>query len=295
MISSNMSANSLCQQAELAEQWGYDSFWLPESHFSGMPSIPDPMLLLAAVAARTSTIKLGTTSYLLPIRNALQAAEQVAVLDQLSEGRVILGLGRGFQAGMLDAFGVKPSEKRQRFEQILGTMKKAWAGHVMGSADHAAIMSPLPRQQPHPPIWVAAFGPKALTQAAKLGVPYLASPMEPLQQLQRNLQIYQDALAEYGSEQPREVAIMRTVFISDDRTRCQKIIEGLHALFPRDSKTEHQEPWIVGSAEYVQEQISKYQECLGMNYLIAVRPRLKGIKRDWCEQSAHQLATLGAQ
>ena len=66
--------------------------------------MPEPMLLLAAVAARTTTIKLGTTSYLLPIRNALQAAEQVAVLDQISGGRLILGLGRGFEKKNAERF-----------------------------------------------------------------------------------------------------------------------------------------------------------------------------------------------
>ncbi len=143
-IDSTMDANALCTQAELAEQCGYQSFWLPESHFAGSTSVPEPILLLAAIAARTSTIKLGTTSYLLPIRNALQAAEQVAVLDQLSGGRLILGLGRGFQKNMLDAFNVKPKEKRELLERNLAAMKAAWAGGIVGSEEIGAVMSPLP-------------------------------------------------------------------------------------------------------------------------------------------------------
>ena len=83
------SAAELAGQARLAEQLGYESFWLPENHFTGEGAIPDPLMLLAAVAAATEHIRLATTSYLLPLRHPLQAAEQVAVLDQLSQGRVI--------------------------------------------------------------------------------------------------------------------------------------------------------------------------------------------------------------
>ena len=80
---SDLSAESLVKQAQFAEKQGYDSIWLPENHF-GANAIPDPLTLLAAVAGGTNTIRLGTTSYLLTLRNPLQAAEQVAVLDQLS-------------------------------------------------------------------------------------------------------------------------------------------------------------------------------------------------------------------
>ena len=79
---------------------GYDSLWVPESHF-GADALPEPLLLLAAMAAVTERIRLGTTSYLLTLRNAVQAAEQVAVLDQLCGGRLILGVGRGFSAPVL--------------------------------------------------------------------------------------------------------------------------------------------------------------------------------------------------
>ena len=81
------SAAALTEQARQAESLGYESFWLPENHFNP-GAIPDPLMLLAAVAAGTSSIRLATTSYLLPLRHPIQAAEQVAVLDQLSEGRV---------------------------------------------------------------------------------------------------------------------------------------------------------------------------------------------------------------
>ncbi|MYE11952.1 MAG: LLM class flavin-dependent oxidoreductase, partial [Gammaproteobacteria bacterium] len=82
IVSGMADAATLARQGELAESWGYESFWLPENHFGGEGAIPEPLMLLAAVAARTRTLRLATTSYLLPLRNPLQAAEQVAVLDR---------------------------------------------------------------------------------------------------------------------------------------------------------------------------------------------------------------------
>ena len=295
-MSSAMDANALCTQAELAEQCGYHSFWLPESHFAGSSSVPEPILLLAAVAARTTTIKLGTTSYLLPIRNALQAAEQVAVLDQLSGGRLILGLGRGFEKNMLSAFDVNPKEKRELLNRNLDVMKEAWAGGVVGSQAIGAVMSPLPVQKPHPPIWMAAFGPKALAQAGKMGTPYLASPMESLQQLKENYEIYNTALDQHSQPRPSEIALMRTIFVSDDKALCEQTTRDLAQLAStlKFGNTTMEAAWIVGNAEEVASEIQQYQEQLGMNYLIVARPRIKGLSRQCAEQSMRALAEMVA-
>ena len=295
-MSSTMDANALCTQAELAEQCGYHSFWLSESHFAGPTSVPEPIVLLAAVAARTTTIKLGTTSYLLPIRNALQAAEQVAVLDQLSGGRLILGLGRGFEKNMLSAFDVNPTEKRELLNRNLDVMKAAWAGGIVGSQAIGAVMSPLPVQKPHPPIWMAAFGPKALAQAGKMGTPYLASPMESLQQLKDNYEIYNTALDQNSQPRPSEIVLMRTIFISDDKALCKQVTRDLAQLAStlKFGNTVMEAAWIVGNADEVASEIHEYQEQLGMNYLIVARPRIKGLSRQCAEQSMRALAAMVA-
>ena len=182
LLSDTADAAALARQGELAESWGYRSFWLPEHHFSHRGAVPEPLMLLAAVAARTRTIRLGTTSYLLPLRNPLQAAEQVAVLDRLSNGRVVLGVGRGYAASLLAAFSVSPKDKRRRFEWCLGHMIRAWRGEPVALTEGAApvVVAPQPLQKPHPPIWIAAFGPKALAQAgiSRCAVPGVADGVE---------------------------------------------------------------------------------------------------------------------
>ena len=206
-------AESLARQALLAEQFGYQSFWLPEHHF-GADAIPEPLMLLAAVATATRRIRLATTSYLLPLRHPLQAAAQVAVLDQLSGGRVILGVGRGFVPELFEAFQVKRSAKRELFAECLAGMRAAWAGEPVGAS--GARLQPEPVQKPHPPVWIAALGPKALAQAGSLGLPYLASPLEPLEVLEDNYAQHRAACTGAGHPLPDAVPVMRTVFVSED-------------------------------------------------------------------------------
>ena len=135
---------NLGMQAQIAEKLGFDSFWLPENHFSGPLAIPSPLMLLANVASVTNRIKLGSTSYLLPIRNPILAAEEVAVLDQLSNGRLILGIGRGFQNEMFKAFEVPTSEKRKIFKKNLDLMISAWRGEPISKIeDKEILLSPL--------------------------------------------------------------------------------------------------------------------------------------------------------
>jgi len=293
----DLSASSLCDQAQFAESVGYESIWLPENHF-GENALPDPLTLLASVAGATDSIRLGTTSYLLTLRNPLQAAEQVAVLDQLSSGRVILGVGRGYAPEMLRAFHVPPKEKRRIFAWSLGLMQDAWAGKPVsldGETEHAVEVHPRPHQAPHPPLWVAAFGPKALAQAGRLGLPYLCSPMESLATLERNYQQHREAAAGADVTLSEVVPLMRTVFVSRDaktlatvrdefaqRTENARLVEG-----------ESSEDWtIVGEPHEVMDKIAAYQERLGMTHMVATRLRIGGIPEPVLRESVALLAEL---
>ncbi len=295
-LSGRVDAHELARQAALAEGWGYQSFWLPESHFSGDAAIPDPLMLLAAVSAGTRTIRLATTSYLLPLRHPLQAAEQVAVLDRLSGGRVILGVGRGYQAAMFDAFSVSRRDKRRVFEWCLDTMRQAWRGEPVAtetSDAEAVVLSPLPVQQPHPPVWVAAFGPKALAQAGRLGLPYLASPMESVERLRNNYRRHGEACHQAGGQRPPQVPIMRTLFVSSDsallarvREQLQRSARQMASSGVRDGISPAADDWaIVGEPAEVRDRVAEYVEELGMTHLVATRLRIGQIPAEALERS----------
>ncbi len=279
-------ADALCAQAERAERLGFHSFWLPEGHFSGAAAIPQPLLCLAAIAARTARLRLGTTSYLLPIRHPLQIAEEVAVLDRLSGGRVILGVGRGFRKALFAAFEVDRSTKRDRFEAALIAMRDAWAGHpVAPESDDLpgapAVLAPRPIQDPHPPIWVAAFGPKALEQAGRLGLPYLASPLETEAALAANYAMHRETLALHGHDTTAlAVPIMRTVFAHPDAAVVTRVRDALQrqalalshsalAVLRRSGAADAEDFAILGEPARVRDEVLRFREKLGMTHLIA--------------------------
>ncbi|MEM1113096.1 MAG: LLM class flavin-dependent oxidoreductase [Pseudomonadota bacterium] len=266
----SLDAPTLAEQGRVAQSLGFHSYWLPESHFAGRSALPSPLTLLAVVAAHTEDLKLGTTSYLLPIRQALQAAEEVAVLDQLSGGRLILGLGRGMAGDTFHAYGIEARSKRQRFAANLDIMRRAWRGDILDGTEDA-VLAPLPHQRPHPPLWVAAFGPLALAQAGGLGLPYLASPMETPTELAHNYKLHAEAVKEAGHASPEDVPIMRTVFACEDRALCHRVGEALADRLPPAFKRDGVsiDDWaILGGANHVAEQLALLREQLGTTLII---------------------------
>ena len=303
-------ASFISGQAVKAEALGFHSFWLPENHFGVGSSVPAPLLLLAAAATQTNKLILGTGSYLLPIRNPIEVAEEVAVLDQLSEGRVILGVGRGYQKKTYLAFKASLGNKRQLFEEALEIMFQAWAGEAIKNSQEtsespsdATYLSPLPVQRPCPPIWVAAFGPKALRQAGRLGLPYLASPVETLSALEANYAIHKEAQQIFADKCSTTRPVMRTIFISKDRNVLSKVREKLDAetrsragspvLAIRQSSGANSDDWaLVGEPEEVEDKLFLYKERLSLTHVIATRTRLSYLTDREAESSLHHLAVI---
>ena len=289
------SAVGIGEQAAYAEDHGYQSFWLPENHF-GEGALPDPLMLLASAAATTQRIQLATTSYLLTLRNPLQAAEQVAVLDQLSGGRVLLGVGRGYAPEMLRAFHVPVAEKRRIFAWTLDLMQRAWQGEAIsldGNPDNAVQVFPRPVQQPYPPIWVAAFGPKALAQAGRMGLPYMSSPMEGIQTLAANYAEHRQASVEEGVSPADIVPVMRTVYVSNNTTEVAELRKQVESETenPRLQADEGLEDWtLIGDPSFVRDGIQRYQETLGMTHMVATRLRLSGLPESQLRASVTLLA-----
>lgn len=151
------------EQVDLAEQLGYGCVWLTEHHFGpygGM--LPDPQLFLAALSQRTSRIRLGIAVILMPLHNPMRVAEDVAMLDVLSNGRVDVGVGRGMAVTRWDAFGADEATSQQRLDEHLDLLCQAlsgedvrWSGTFLRWETPVTVL-PRPVQQPHPPIWVPA-------------------------------------------------------------------------------------------------------------------------------------------
>jgi alkanesulfonate monooxygenase SsuD/methylene tetrahydromethanopterin reductase-like flavin-dependent oxidoreductase (luciferase family) len=292
---------------EVAERLGYHSIWLPEGHFRP-GATASPLAGLAAFAARTERIRLATTSILLPIHHPLRVAAEVATLDTLSGGRVILGLGRGFQTPVFQGFGVAQRSKRDRFDEALDAILASWSGEPfqLDGTFYASLegkplqVSLRPVQRPHPPLVVAAFGPKGLRQAASRCLPYLASPLETLPVLEENFHVWQDHLPGPLPEGSLQAPVMRTVFVSKNEKRCREVGIALAkdalrlnakapAALARAAEGGMDERTIVGGIAQVADAIGLYREKLGMDLLVT-RAHPPTTSQEECEVSLTLLA-----
>jgi alkanesulfonate monooxygenase SsuD/methylene tetrahydromethanopterin reductase-like flavin-dependent oxidoreductase (luciferase family) len=283
-----------------AEALGLHSVWLPESHFHPGASA-SPLTLLAAFAARTRRIRLATTSLLLPIHHPLRLAAEAATLDALSGGRVLLGLGRGFRAPVFEGFGVAAQTKRDRFDEALDAMLAAWSGeafplrgiHWSALGEGVVRLGLRPLQRPHPPLLVAAFGPKGLRQAARRGLPYLASPMESLGALEENQRLWRGHLAAPLDPRAPAAPVMRVVHVAGDDAEAADTARRMPPALARAAAAPLAERVIVGTAGQVADALARYRERLGMDLLVA-RGGVPGASRAEADASLERLAALAS-
>ncbi len=178
------------EQAMLAEALGFESIWPVEQHFEPEASVsPAPMLLLAAIASRTATIRLGTAVTLLPLAHPVRVAEEVATLDVISGGRAECGVGRGMDPAHFAGLGVPHAESSPRFLEAIAVVRQAlgerrFSHHgTFHQLDDVTVV-PRPVQHPHPPIRIAANSPATFQIAGRLGMPIIAAThINPLPQL----------------------------------------------------------------------------------------------------------------
>ena len=114
------------EEVELAEELGFDSIWLPEHHFSVYGILGDTLTMAAAIAQRTKRIKIGTAVVLLPLNHPVRVAEQAALVDCLSDGRLLLGVGRAYQPGEFAGFGENPDSSREMFFEAMEILMKCF-------------------------------------------------------------------------------------------------------------------------------------------------------------------------
>src|SRR3989454_9595970 len=155
-----------CEQAEAA---GFDSVWLGEPHNS-RTLYPTPLIGLAAIAARTRKVRLGTAVLLLSLYHPLTVAEEAAMVDRISAGRLILGVGAGYAPEEFAAFGYSIKERGSRLEESALLLQRLWTEeNVTHHGRHFHLdnvtIAPRPLQHPRPPMWFGAWAETAIHRA----------------------------------------------------------------------------------------------------------------------------------
>jgi len=163
------------EQIQLAEELVFECFWFTEHHFVlyGGP-VPNPAVMMSAAAARTSTIRLGSAISILPLHHPLQVAEDYAMVDVVSGGRLNFGMGIGNTPGDFEAYDVPRDEARDRFAEAVDVITAAWTNERFSHTGkfwqiEDVALYPKPVQQPHPPYWVAGSSPASLGAAGRRG------------------------------------------------------------------------------------------------------------------------------
>jgi len=162
-------------QAELVDRLGYDQIWITEHHFVEDGYVPSFVAVAGAIAARTLRVRISSDILLLPFANPLRLAEDLAVLDNLSGGRMELGVGMGYAPHEFRAFGVARRERVSRTEEGIEVLRRAWSGerfdfHGAHWRFDGALVRPRPVQPGGPPLWLAAMSEAGARRAARLGL-----------------------------------------------------------------------------------------------------------------------------
>jgi alkanesulfonate monooxygenase SsuD/methylene tetrahydromethanopterin reductase-like flavin-dependent oxidoreductase (luciferase family) len=244
------------EQAVRAEALGFESVWPVEHHFNRAVSIlPCPALLLAAVAARTTALRLGTAIVQLPLAHPLRIAEELATLDVLSGGRVEFGVGRGGNPTHFAGFGVPMAEGRDRMIEALRLIRRVWTEPNVSfrgrfyAADELSL-SPRPVQRPHPPIRVAANSPDTAEWAGREGYPILvASNVNPFPKLRELVSRYRAARAAAGhAASADDVTLLMPVYVGESRRAVAADVAPSVAQFARNAAAVA-EPWLARASE----------------------------------------------
>lgn len=227
-----------------AEELGFESVWIAEHHFSNYGICPAPPVLAAHVAARSQRLRVGMGVSLLPLHDPVLLAEQLAVLDLVSGGRLDVGIGRGGTEREYRVFRSDESESRMRVEEGIGLLRRCWSGepvtfHGRFRSLENIRVSPPPRQRPHPPLFIAANSPDSVEFAARAGLPTLSSYFVPAAELQRRRVAYRSAaLAAGGMAGGTDHLLvrswgMRVVHVAEDRTAAERVAEGPFMSYQR--------------------------------------------------------------
>lgn len=265
------SPQTIADVAVAAEALGFDSLWVGERVFypgkapADSPIDFEPLTVLSYVAACTSRIRLGTSTLILPYRHPILLAKAIATLDQLSGGRVILGVGSGWLEAEFAALGIPFAHRGPICDEYIAALRELWTSDEPRFQGRFCSFGPLtfsprPVQKPHPPIWIAGDSNRALRRAVELGDGW--QPELGLQEMERAAHRFHAVAAAGGRVPPPLLALGRRLGLTQDTLGPER--EPVH-----------------GSPEQVASDLQRYQR-LGVRHFVfgIYRPSVEEIVRD---------------
>jgi len=223
------------QEARLTDQLGFDTIWLAEHHFDGICAYVDPVSFAATLAAATTRARIGFAVAQMALHHPIRMAEQVALIDHLSKGRLIVGLGRGTAYNIYDyqGFGIDHTEAQARFEEAEAIMLRAWTGEPL---DHNGkffklklpALRPAPYTKPHPYLIRAAATEHGMLDIARRGDPFMMNVQSNAVTAQR-MALFKETLRGLGldeatvAEKADECWVWRNVYVAETDAEAERL------------------------------------------------------------------------
>ena len=223
------------REAELSEKLGYDVIWLAEHHFDGGCAYVDPTTFAAAIAARTTKIKIGFAVAQMALHHPIRFAEQIALVDNISKGRMVVGVGRGTAYNFYEfrGFGIDPNEAHDMLLEVEDILVKSWTtNNYKHDGKYWQLELPVLRpqvfQKPHPPMIRACSGLESTLEMAREGRPFMMN-VQSDQTTVKRLRQYQTTMSEAGhsdetvAQSMADSWVWRNIFVADTDAEAEKV------------------------------------------------------------------------
>ena len=223
------------REAELSEKLGYDVIWLAEHHFDGGCAYVDPTTFAAAIAARTTKIKIGFAVAQMALHHPIRFAEQIALVDNISKGRMVVGVGRGTAYNFYEfrGFGIDPNEAHDMLLEVEDILVKSWTtNNYKHDGKYWQLELPVLRpqvfQKPHPPMIRACSGLESTLEMAREGRPFMMNVQSDETTVKR-LRQYQTTMSEAGhsdetvAQSMADSWVWRNIFVADTDAEAEKL------------------------------------------------------------------------
>ncbi|NLJ80955.1 MAG: LLM class flavin-dependent oxidoreductase [Firmicutes bacterium] len=277
------------EQSVFAESLGFDSVWFGEHYCSGDYWWPSPLLVLAGIASHTKKIKLGTNILIGPLYHPVYLAHSLALLDQMSRGRAVCGLGAGYDQKEFKAFGISMRERLGRLREMIPLMRRLWQetsvsfeGKYFPQDGFEPCLHSWEKREI--PVWVGAWGDQVLKMVRSLDCVWVPGPTASLETLLERYKYFsEDCPSQTGSE-PKPLVLVREVIIDEtEQAAWDRAVELLYPKYETYVKRGHpfvqynnrrefeefaRERFIVGSPQSCLEQLQSYSSALPIQEFI---------------------------
>jgi len=273
------------------EELGFDSVWMEEHHSVVNHYWPSPLPVLAGFATRTSRVTLGTDILVAAFYHPVRLAEDIALLDVMSGGRVVLGAAIGYKPDEFTLYGVELEKRGARFEEQLAIVKGLWTQDTFSFRGKyyqvEGKLEPKPIAKPHPPIWIGGWGEITLRRAATLADNWIPGPTAELPRLLQGKKQFLANRRAAGLTPPiSEWPLTRDVIIADTDREARELAERhimvsyrkeyaggwrhpfIDASIATDLDTVKKDRFLIGSPEQVIKDLRPFVEQYGMTHLI---------------------------